>query len=330
MSERILSVSKLSVVYGARRGFVNAVRNASLNIYRGECLALVGESGSGKTTLALSIVRALPTNAKILQGSILYRLNPNSEIDIARLSEDDIRKIRWKEIAMVFQGSMNAFNPVLKIREHFIETVKAHGIAIDRKELIDRAAKLLSLVMLDANRVLNSYPHQLSGGMKQRTLIALALMLEPKIIILDEPTSALDVVSQKTVLNVLSNLKKELNLSMVFITHDLAITAEVADRVGVMYAGQLVEVGDIYSVYYKPLHPYTQGLLKAIPRLKGSIDIASIPGSPPDLINPPRGCTFHPRCPFAMDICRREEPPETHTNDRIVKCWLYAKDSKVM
>ncbi|MDK6028111.1 ABC transporter ATP-binding protein [Ignisphaera sp. 4213-co] len=326
MNEKILRISRLSIIYGARRGFVKAVRDVSLDLYRGECLALVGESGSGKTTLALSIVRALPTNAKIVSGNVYYHLDNNKEVDITKLTEDEMRKIRWREIAMVFQGSMNAFNPVLKIGDHFIETAKAHRFAMDKNEIIEKASNLLSLVLLDAKRVLNSYPHQLSGGMKQRTLIALSLLLNPKIIIMDEPTSALDVVSQKVVLNALSNIKKELNLSMIFITHDLGITAEVADRVSVMYAGQIVEIGNVFEMYYDPLHPYTQGLLKAIPRLRGSVNITSIPGSPPDLINLPPGCSFHPRCPFAMDVCRREEPPMIEVDkNRFVKCWLYMK-----
>jgi len=307
------------------RGWVKAVDNVSLNIFRGEVLGVIGESGSGKTTLALSILRLLPPNARIVGGRIVYH-GDKTPIDVVSLSTDALREIRWKEISMVFQGAMNSFNPVMKIRDHFIETALAHGLNISREEVISRARELLKMVLLEPERVLNSYPHQLSGGMRQRVLIALSLLLNPKMVVLDEPTSALDVVSQKIILKALRNVRDSMNITMLFITHDLGIAAEIADRIAVMYAGRIVEVNDVMSLYREPLHPYTQGLLKAIPRLRGHVGAKSIQGNPPDLVNPPPGCRFHPRCPFAMDICRKEEPPMIDAgNGRYASCWLYAK-----
>ncbi len=321
----IVSIENLTIHYMSERGRVKAVDNVSLNIFRGEVLGVIGESGSGKTTLALSILKLLPLNARIVSGKIIYYGNKNP-IDILSLDFNTLREIRWKNISMVFQGAMNSFNPVMRIKDHFIETALAHRLNISREEIISRARELLEMVLLEPNRVLNSYPHQLSGGMRQRVLIALSLLLNPKVIILDEPTSALDVVSQKIVLKTLRNIKNSMNITMLFITHDLGISAEIADRIAVMYAGKIVEINDVMTLYKDPLHPYTQGLLKAIPRLRGYIEAKSIQGNPPDLVNPPPGCRFHPRCPFAMDICRREEPPMIDIgNGRYVSCWLYVK-----
>ncbi|RLG85047.1 MAG: ABC transporter ATP-binding protein [Thermoprotei archaeon] len=321
----ILSIRNLNVVYWARRGWVKAVRNVSLDIYRGEVLGLVGESGSGKTTLALTVMKLLPTNAKILSGSILY-YGLGKAVDLAKLSEKEIRKYRWKEIALAFQGAMNAFNPVMRIKDHFIETAKAHLGHVDEEEVLKEARELLKLVLLEPDRVLRSFPHQLSGGMKQRTLLALALLLRPKLIILDEPTSALDVVSQKVILETLRNIKREFSTTMILITHDLSIAAELTDRVAIMYAGKIMEVGGVEDIFYDPMHPYTRGLLKAVPVLKGTKEVESIPGSPPDLIDLPPGCAFHPRCPYAMERCRREDPPLVEVKPgRFVACWLYTK-----
>jgi len=322
MAPPLLSVKRLEVAYSAPRGSVKALRGVDLEVYEGEALSIVGESGSGKTTLLLSIMRLLPPNARIVGGSIAFRTG-NGWIDIAGLDEVSMRRIRWSRIALVSQAAMNAFNPILRIRDHFIETARAHLGRVDKDSVLKEARELLKLVMLEPDRVLNSYPHQLSGGMKQRTLIALSLMLKPKLVLMDEPTSALDVVSQKVVLEVLRDLRGKLGLTMVLVTHDLGIAAELADRVAIMYAGKVVEVGPVYEIFYSPLHPYTKALLRAVPRVRSSGEVEAIPGEPPDLVNPPPGCSFHPRCPFAMDICRREEPPMIEAEPgRLVACHL--------
>ncbi|MEM1611292.1 MAG: ABC transporter ATP-binding protein [Sulfolobales archaeon] len=309
----------------ASRGVVKALRDVSLEVYEGETLSIVGESGSGKTTLLLSIMRLLPPNSRIIRGSIV--LNSGNEwIDLTGLDESSMRRIRWSKIALVSQAAMNAFNPVLRIRDHFVETAKAHMGKVDKELILREARELLKLVMLEPERVLNSYPHQLSGGMKQRTLIALSLLLKPKLILMDEPTSALDVVSQKIILGVLRDLKSRIGSTMILVTHDLGIAAEIADRVAIMYAGKVVEVGSVDKIFYDPLHPYTKALLRAVPRVRFFSEVEVIPGEPPDLINPPRGCSFHPRCPLAMEICRKEEPPMIEIeHGRSVACWLHAK-----
>ncbi|HDN75874.1 MAG TPA: ABC transporter ATP-binding protein, partial [Acidilobales archaeon] len=224
------------------------------------------------------------------------------------------------------QAALNALNPTMKILDHFIETGRAHGLN-DRRLIMERAKELLELLRLEPRRVLNSYPHELSGGMKQRVLIALSMLLEPEILILDEPTTALDVLTQRAILDLLKEIKDKLRITMVFITHDIAVIADLADRIAVMYAGKLMEVGDVYTVFRRPANPYTKALMASIPSLIGKVeDMKPIPGSPPDLVNPPRGCRFHPRCPYAMEICKKEEPPTVElSTGHIASCWLYVK-----
>lgn len=318
-----LSVRDLWVEYHAPRGAVKAVRGASFDLYKGETLSLTGESGSGKTTLALSLIRLLPRSANVRKGQIIYRRD-GQEYDVLSLDAGDLRQFRWKECAMVFQSALNAFNPVLRIWDQMYDTVKAHDHS-EREEVRRRALDLLRLVQLEPERVINAYPHELSGGMRQRVLLAMSLLLNPQVIILDEPTTALDILTQRTIIDLLRKLKEELGFSMVFISHDLSLAAELADRVATMYAGRIVEVGNVYEVFYRPKHPYTLGLIKAVPTVTGGFqELVSISGSPPDLINLPTGCKFHPRCLYAVERCREEEPeliPVSKGHLAACFCW---------
>ena len=327
-----LSVKGLTISYQAKRGAVQAVRNVSFEVQRGEALALIGESGSGKTTMGLGMVRLLPSTATVSQGQLLYsRHNAGNgsvtggagEIDVLQLKGRDLRQFRWKECAMVFQAALNAFNPVLRISDQFGDTARAHGY-LQGKDLAERARQLFELVRLDSERVWRAYPHELSGGMRQRVLIALGLLLEPQLLILDEPTTALDILTQRNIMDVLKELRQRLDFSLIFISHDLSLAAELADRVATMYAGKLVELSDVYTTFKNPVHPYTIGLINAVPTLTAHKDhVASIPGSPPDLIDLPEGCKFHPRCPLATERCREEEPELVPSTDDThwVACW---------
>jgi len=320
--QTILSIQNLNVYYGK----VRVVSEIDLDVLKGETLAIVGESGAGKTTIANTIMRILPSLAHVdNNSSIIYYGLDDKGIDLLRLDEDTFSKrIRWKEIAMVFQSALNALNPTIKVYDHFIDTAKAHDIR-NSNEIRKIAKELLELVGLDAERVLRMYPIELSGGMKQRVAIALALMLKPKIVVLDEPTTALDVVTQRNILLLLKDLKRKYNLTYILITHDIALVADIADRVAIMYAGKIMEIGSIYDVFYKPLHPYTQALLLSVPRLGDFREPMFIPGGSPDYRKLPPGCPFNPRCPYAMDICRRVEPKPIHIDNRVVRCHLYGE-----
>lgn len=305
--DAILSVQDLSIVYHSRRGPVRAVREVSFDLKEGENLALIGESGCGKTTLGLSLIRLLSKSARVVQGRILYR-GDDGIVDILSLTPDQVRRFRWRECAMVFQAALNAFNPVIRIRDQFYETAKAHGRS-NRREVREHALELLRLVQLDPHRVIDAYPHELSGGMRQRVLIAMSLLLKPKILILDEPTTALDILTQRTIIELLRKLKDEFRFSMIFISHDLALAAELADRVATMYAGRIVELTDVESAFERPKHPYTYSLIRTVPTVHGDFEqLQSIPGSPPDLVTPPPGCRFHPRCAYATEQCQGEDP----------------------
>ncbi len=316
----VLEVDNISVAYAAARGAVRAVSNVSFTLHKGEALALIGESGSGKTTLALALIRMLVRAAKVTEGRVRYFKNGEAQ-DVLGLSEREIRRFRWSECAMVFQGAQNAFNPVLRISEQFSDTARAHGKR-DRAWARRRTLELFKLVRLDSERVYNAYPHELSGGMKQRALLALGVLLDPQVVILDEPTTALDILTQRAIIDVLSEMQDRLGFSIIFISHDLALAAEMADRVATMYAGEIIETGTVDDIFYEPLHPYTLGLLRSVPRLSGSQDLISIPGSPPDLISPPPGCKFHPRCPFASARCKSEAPPLADFGaGHLAACW---------
>jgi peptide/nickel transport system ATP-binding protein len=319
--EVILQVEDVSIVYHSSRGDVHAANNVSFQLHKGEALALIGESGCGKTTISLSLVRMLPPSGEVTSGKILYTRDGVTK-DILELSSQDVRRFRWEDCAMVFQGAQNAFNPVLRIRQQFTDTARAHGKK--SKEWVNqRTLELFRLVRLEPNRVFDAYPHELSGGMKQRTLLALGVLLDPQILILDEPTTALDILTQRAIIDVLNEMQDRLGFSIIFISHDLTLAAEMADRVATMYAGQIVELGSVKDIFYRPLHPYTLGLINSVPKLDHEQDdLTSIPGSPPNLIDPPSGCKFHPRCQFATDRCIQEAPPLIEkVSGHSVACW---------
>lgn len=300
----LLDVQNLTTHYDTLRGPVRAVEDVNFQLEKGEAMGLAGESGCGKTTVALSLLKILPYNGKIVNGKILF-----NQKDIVQMPEEKLRKdVRWKGISLVFQGAMNAFNPVYKIEEQIIEAIKVHEPKVSKKEAKTRIGKLLEMVGVEPSRAEN-YPHEFSGGMRQRAMIAMALASNPDIVIADEPGTALDVIVQAQVLKLISELKKKLNLAMIMITHDLSMITETCEKLAVMYAGNIAEYGDIIAIYKKPLHPYTQDLISAFPNITAKKQrMTSIPGSPPDLIEPPTGCKFHPRCKYAMDICRKEIP----------------------
>ncbi len=311
--EVVLDVDDLWLEYRVRRGVVKATRGVSFQVKKGESLSLIGESGSGKTTLGLGLVRLLPRMARVAQGHVRY-FRLGQEYDVLALSPNDLRQFRWKECAMVFQSALNALNPVLRVSDQFADTARAHG-TFSASEAQKRARDLLKLVQLDPDRVLPSYPHELSGGMRQRVLIAMGLLLDPQLIILDEPTTALDILTQRAVIDVLRQLREQLDFSLIFISHDLSLAAELADRVATMYAGAIVEIGNVYEMFERPHHPYTEGLIHAVPTVTGDLEqLSSIPGSPPDLIEFLPGCTFAPRCPYAVDRCHTEEPKLEETS----------------
>jgi oligopeptide/dipeptide ABC transporter ATP-binding protein len=303
-SSPVLDIRDLSVVYRTPAGDVRAVDHVNLALGAGEVVGLAGESGSGKSTLAYGACRLLRAPALVTNGSVIYRGRRVSRpADILKMRPDELRRLRWREIAIVFQSAMNALNPVLNVRDQLLDAIHAH-LKMPRDEAHSRAASLLDLVGIPRSR-LRSYPHELSGGMRQRVMIAMALAAEPEIIIMDEPTTALDVVVQRDILAQIVELKDSLGFSILFITHDLSLLLELADRIAVMYAGQFVEIATSDEVHREAAHPYTKGLLNSFPSLRGPRrELAGIPGSPPDLRNPPPGCPFAPRCGYARPECR--------------------------
>ena len=304
----VLSVRDLSVTYTAERGLVQAVSHASFDLHAGETLALIGESGCGKTTLNLALIRQLPTTARTFGDGMFYTYRDGRQINVLSLNDQDMRRFLWSECAMVFQGALNSLNPVIRVRDVVYETARAHGMK--KEEAHKRALKLLEQVRLDAERVMRSYPHELSGGMRQRVLLALSLILRPQVVIMDEPTTAVDILTQRSILDVLKQLREELNFSVIFISHDLAVAAEIADTVATMYAGEIVEIGPVNEVFYRSRHAYTLNLLNAAPRLSVGVEkLESIAGKPPDLIEPPAGCKFHERCNMATTVCTQVQPP---------------------
>jgi len=314
----LLDVKGLKMYYSVSSGLVRAVDDVSFELEKGVSLGFVGESGCGKSSLALTVLRILPSNAKIVGGEVLF----DGE-DILKLPEDVLRrKVRWKKISIVFQGAMSALNPIIKVGDQIAEAITIHE-DVKKSEAIERAGKLLSLVGMDPSRV-NSYPFELSGGMKQRAMIAMALALNPKILIADEPTTALDVIVQAQTLKLIKGLQEKLDLSLILISHDVSAIAEVCDRVAVMYAGKIVEHGSAVEIYKNPLHPYTRGLLSSVLSVKGKRKrLRGIPGVPPNLVNPPSGCRFNPRCPYMMDKCKERSPELSEVlADHYVACFM--------
>jgi len=315
----LLQIKDLKVQYATRAGVVRAVDGVDLEARRGETLGLVGESGCGKSTLGFSILRLISPPGEIAGGQILF----DGE-DLLQKAEQEMTHIRGRRIAMIFQDPMTCLNPLQRIDHHFVETVRVHEKGVSAKRARQRAADLVDKLGIITDR-LSDYPHQLSGGMRQRIMIGLALVLNSDLIIADEPTTSLDVIVEAQILELMKELKATFNLTMILITHNMGIVAELADRIAVMYAGKLVEVADAIDLYDQPLHPYTQGLLKSIPNIRLEAQkLETMPGSPPDLIEPPIGCRFHPRCPHAMDKCSAIGPPLKEIEDgHRTACWLY-------
>jgi peptide/nickel transport system ATP-binding protein len=309
VAEPIVSVRDLSVEYKTGSGTVRAVRGVSFDLYPDESLALVGESGCGKTTLALALLRLLPKLGSTPSGSVEYRRRDGIVVDLLKLDREELRRFRWSEAAMVFQGAMNSLNPVLRVRDQIRDTIRAHERRMSNEEIRRRSQDALRKVKLDPDRVLPAYPHELSGGMKQRVLIAMSLLLDPQILVLDEPTTALDILTQRAIVNLLHDLRAKLGFAMIFVSHDLPLAAELADRVATMYAGRIIELGGVRDLFYQPRHPYTLGLIKAVPPVVGDLpEIESIPGGPPSLLNLPPGCPFQPRCSYAQADCVSSDP----------------------
>jgi len=319
----VLHVDKLYGGYSIRAGdrilYVDAVSGVTLSAYTNEVVGIAGESGSGKTTL-VKIIYGLVRPPLVVKSGSVYINTEGGRVDV--LSVEDKRRIWWKYISYIPQNSMNVFNPVQKIKDHFAETLKTH-LGVRKEEAYEMAGEYLEKIGL-SREVLNSYPHQLSGGMRQRIAIALALILRPKVVLADEPTTALDVVVQRGILQMLLEKQRELKNTLIIVTHDMGIHAMLTDRLMIMYAGKVAEVGNTHEVFQKPLHPYTQALISSLPRIGDKSVRRGLHGMPPNLANPPLGCRFHPRCPFAMDICRRSEPPLMEVGaGRLVSCWLY-------
>jgi peptide/nickel transport system ATP-binding protein len=299
----LLDIENLSVGYRTRNGFLMAVDRVSFSLDAGIALGLVGESGCGKTTIGMSLMGLLPPNGEVVGGRVLFMGE-----DLLRKDAEELRRVRWSGISMIFQAAMNALNPVLRVEEQIVEAVLTHNTGMERAGALKRVERLFEMVGISADRM-SDYPHQYSGGMKQRAVIAMALSCYPHLIIADEPTTALDVIVQHQILEELAALRKKLNLSMIFISHDISIVAEVCDRIGIMYAGQLVEIGDGDAVFGSPGHPYTRALLSSYPTLAGERrDLEYIPGETCNLIHPPAGCRFSERCPAAVEPCTEEEP----------------------
>jgi len=318
----LLEVDGLVMHYKIKAGEVSAIEDVSFTVHQGEAVGLVGESGCGKTSVALSLLRLLPSNANYLAGEIRF----DGE-DLLSLSGEEMRQRRWKDIAMVFQGAMNSWNPVYRVGDQIRETLDTHYRGVmTHDEQRKHMERLFSSVGLPGE-MLDRYPHEFSGGMRQRAVIAMALACSPELIIADEPTTALDVIVQDQILKELKRIQLEMGMSMIYISHDIAVIAEVTDSIGVMYAGKMVEYGPTKAVFSRPRHPYTYLLLRSTPSITGPRrQLAPLEGEPPDLLNPPAGCRFHPRCPFATEQCKTEDPPWVDLGDgHKVACFDYER-----
>lgn len=303
--------------YTTRKGDVWAVDNVSFDVARGKSLGLVGESGCGKTSIAISLLRLLPDNARFLSGHIYL-----DGTDILALDEKEMLKVRWKGISMVFQAAMNALNLIYRVGDQIVEALETHVEIMTVAQARERVTELFQWVGLDP-ALMDRYPHEFSGGMRQRAVIAMALSCTPDVIIADEPTTALDVIVQDRILKQMRVIQEQLDMGMIYISHDIAVIAEVSDRIGVMYAGRMAELADAVDVFERPLHPYTFALMSAFPSIKGEKrELTTLPGEPPDLLNPPSGCRFHPRCPRTTPVCTRERPSFVDVGGgHFVACW---------
>jgi len=327
----IAEFKDIVIEYKMKNYSIRAVNRMSLKIKRGKITALVGESGSGKTTVATALLNCLSVPGVVTAGEAIF-YGGDEPIDIIKLNDEDINAFRWKEVSMVFQGAQSSLNPIMNIFEQFYETMRVHNKTITKQKAIETARYYLDFVNLDADRIMESYPHELSGGMKQRVMIAFSLLLEPKLIILDEPTTALDVITQDFIFRLLKKINLEKGISMLLLTHDISVVAKYADYMGVMYGGSLMEYACVEDVFGKKLHPYTDGLMAATPSLYKDIeDMHPIEGSPPNMLDIPSGCVFHPRCKRCMEICKTIEPEiVTNATGHIVKCHLYSELKEVI
>ena len=322
MSEPVLSVSELRVWYGTRGDPVRAVDGVSLEIAAGETLGLVGESGCGKSTLGRGVLGLVPENAAVA-GEVRYRGR-----DLTTLGPRELHALRGPELGLIFQEPMTRLDPLMKISDHFLETLRAHEPGLDKEEMRKRSLETLARMGIPPTRF-EQYPHEFSGGMRQRIMIALALVLEPSLLIADEPTTALDVIVEAQILGILADLRDNFETALLLITHNLGIVAEACHRVAVMYAGKIVEEGDARQVFTEPAHPYTRELLRSTISLR-TTGLHYIPGAPPDLIDPPPACRFHPRCPNAMRVCAVREPVEVRTDGgQRVSCWLHGPEELI-
>ncbi|MEM1620186.1 MAG: ABC transporter ATP-binding protein [Fervidicoccaceae archaeon] len=324
--DEILRVRDLDVRFYTYAGEVHAVSRVSFNVRANETVALVGETGCGKTVTTRALTRLIEAPGKIVGGSALFRRRDGSVVDLLRLSDDEIRRIRGDEIAYIFQDPSSALDPLYTVGYHVWETVADHRSAKKREVLREAVRLLRETAVASPEKRVKSYPHELSGGMRQRVVIALGIANGPRMLIADEPTTNLDVTVQAQILELLRDIQKKHSTSILLITHNMGVVAEMASRVYVMYAGKIVEEGGVEEIFYDPLHPYTTLLLRAVPNpLSPSARLQQIPGFVPSLIDPPPGCRFHPRCPKAVEICRLKEPPEVELGGgRRVSCWLYA------
>jgi peptide/nickel transport system ATP-binding protein len=319
--EPLLEVTDLSVDYLTDAADVRAVDRVSFTVEPGEFLGIVGESGCGKSTLLFGVGQLLSPPGEVAGGTVIFRGQ-----DMVRLSGDDLRNIRWRDYSVVMQSAMNALNPMKSISAQFKDTLRAHG-TLSAEEIRQRSQEVLRLVGIDAAH-LDSYPHQLSGGMRQRAMIAMALLFTPQLVIMDEPTSALDVVAQRSLMSKIRDLQRSLGFAVLFVTHDMSVVSRYSDRVLVMYAGQIAEAARTEAVFKRPLHPYTRGLINAFPSVRGARrELVGIPGAPPDLARPPSGCRFHPRCPEVMPECVSRRPDLYPVGGAEVRCLLYAEQA---
>lgn len=301
--DTVLDIRNLTMYYRTQKGFVRALENVSLRVTAGDAVGLVGESGCGKTSLGMAILKLLPPNAEIRGGQILFQGE-----DLVLKDEEAMRRFRWRRISMIFQAAMNALNPVYRVGDQIAEAIRTHDQELPPARAKERVKELFRLVGMNPARA-DHYPHEYSGGMRQRAIIAMALALDPTVIIADEPTTALDVIVQDQIIKEIMRLQGQLGMTMLYISHDIAVVAETCNRIGVMYAGSMVEYADTRDLFRQALHPYTQGLMASYPSLTGPVKrLRPIPGEPPNLLDPPTGCRFHPRCPLADAVCRRQVP----------------------
>lgn len=309
-----LVIEDLSVSFATESGTARAVNQVSLTIHQGEILGLVGESGSGKSTLAFAAMSLLPSGANIDSGRIQVLGQ-----DLGQMDPETLRAFRWKGMAMVFQSAMNALNPVLTVEDHILDTIRSHDPGVSMETARTRMLEVLDLVKIDSRRA-RAFPHELSGGMKQRVVLAIAMVFNPPLLLMDEPTTALDVVVQRSILDQVREIQAERNMAILFISHDFSLVRSLAHRVAIMYAGRIVEVSDSLTPDHAH-HPYTEGLMRAIPELGADdVTITGIPGNPPDLLHLPSGCPFHPRCPVAVDRCKTDRPETIQVGDSLIAC----------